>query len=238
MLSNRCPVVFPYFLYTKTILKLELDNIELSFNSKKILRGIYLSAETGKVTGILGRNGCGKTSLLRILFGSLNAKYGIVRLDGIHQKKKLFKTGKAVYLPQHRLLPNSMTLQEAFEIFTNDWAIFITLFPSFALYQKEQARNLSTGELRLLETYLVLSSDKKIILLDEPFSFISPVYINRIKAIIAERKTERIIIVTDHFYNEILDISDTLFFIKNGCSKIINSAGDLESKGYLTTPNQ
>lgn len=74
-------------------MKIELDNIELSFNQKKILSGIYLSGETGKITGILGRNGCGKTSLLRILFGSLNAKYGNVRLDGVHQKKKLFKSG-------------------------------------------------------------------------------------------------------------------------------------------------
>ena len=47
---------------------LEIDNIELSFKNKRILNGIYLKAETGKITGILGSNGSGKTSLLNIMF--------------------------------------------------------------------------------------------------------------------------------------------------------------------------
>ena len=65
---------------------LEIDSVELSFDEKKILYGIYLKIETGKVTGVLGRNGCGKTSLLRILFGDLNPKYKNVRVDGKHLK--------------------------------------------------------------------------------------------------------------------------------------------------------
>lgn len=140
-------------------MKLELDNIELNFESRKILGGIYLLAETGKVTGILGKNGCGKTSLLRILFGSLNPRYGSVRLDGVHQKKKLYITGKAAYLPQHRLLPESMKIQHAFKVFTADWTAFISVFESFALYKQEKLKHLSSGELRLVETYLILHSN-------------------------------------------------------------------------------
>jgi len=52
----------------------ELDNVELYFKNKRILNGIYLKAETGKVTAILGENGCGKSSLLNIAFGNLKPK--------------------------------------------------------------------------------------------------------------------------------------------------------------------
>lgn len=235
MLSCGCAMVIRTILYPKPVLKLELDNIELNYDSKKILRGVYMHAETGKVTGILGRNGCGKTSLLRILFGNLNPKYGNVRLNGSHQKKKLFKTEKVAYLPQHRLLPKHMTVQEAFKAFKTDWNNFIALFHSFDAHQKERVNHLSTGELRLLETYLILNSNKEIIILDEPFSFIAPLYIDIIKSTIDQKKENSIILVTDHYFEEILDISDTLYLLKNGCSKVVNSKEKLIQEGYLSS---
>ena len=82
---------------------LEVDNIELNFDQTSILQGIYLKAETQKVTCILGRNGCGKSSLLKIIFGSLKAKYSLVRLNKNPITKKFFQTGLVNYLPQHHL---------------------------------------------------------------------------------------------------------------------------------------
>lgn len=178
---------------------LEIDNIELSFDNRKILYGVYLKAESGKVTGILGRNGCGKTSLLRILFGSLNAKYGNIRIDGIHQKRKLYSTGSVAYLPQHQLLPAHLKLAEAFRYFKVDWPKFITLFPSFDSYEKTRANTISSGELRMVETYLILNSGKPVILLDEPFSFIAPIYVEKIKNVLQLKKKESAIVITDHF---------------------------------------
>lgn len=216
-------------------MKLEIDNIELSFDSKKILSGIYLGAETGKITGILGRNGCGKTSLLKMLFGSLTPKYGNVRLDGIHQKRKLFKTGRVAYLPQHQLLPSYLSLKEAFKFFDVNWFSFVEIFTSFKIYERQKVKNLSTGELRVIETYLILNSNREIILLDEPFSFIAPIYIGRLKTMLVKKKTNSVIILTDHYYNDILEVSDTIYFIKNGYSKIISSKNELENEGYLVT---
>ena len=59
----------------------EIDNVELYFNKKRILNGIYLKAETGKITGLLGSNGSEKSSLLEIAFGNLKPKYKLIRID-------------------------------------------------------------------------------------------------------------------------------------------------------------
>lgn len=212
---------------------LEIDNIELSFDNRKILYGVYLKAETGKVTGILGRNGCGKTSLLRILFGSLNPKFGNIRIDGIHQTKKLYLSDSAAYLPQHQLLPNTLKLGKAFRFFKVDWQHFITLFPSFKKYGDTNINILSSGELRVAETYLVLNSDKPIILLDEPFSFIAPIYVEKIKDLIQIKKQQCAIVITDHFYRDILEVSDSVYFLRDGYSKLVNSKQELEDEGYI-----
>lgn len=212
---------------------LEADSIELSFDDKKILYGVYLKAEKGKITGVLGRNGSGKTCLLRIIFGDLMPKYKSIRLNGKHFQKPIFTTNKIAYLPQHKLLPNSISLKKAFNLFNQNLIEFINHFESFSRYKNSKCNQLSSGELRVVETYLILNSDKEIIMLDEPFSFIAPLYVEKFKTLIQEKKHKSAIVVTDHFYREILDISDSIYFLKDGYSKLINSKEDLENEGYL-----
>ncbi|MBO6829184.1 ATP-binding cassette domain-containing protein [Allomuricauda sp.] len=212
---------------------LEIDNIELSFDNKTILRGVYLSAESGKITGILGRNGSGKTSLLSILFGSLNPKFKSIRIDGKFIKVPLFQRNQIAYLPQHRLLTRNMKVGSCLKLFNIDWNTFLNDFEHFKTFKNQYTSNLSGGELRLLETYLILHSDKSIILLDEPFSNLAPLYVSKIKDIIQTQKIDKIILLTDHLYEEIVSLSDDLYFLKNGCSKLIYNMEDLESEGYL-----
>lgn len=212
---------------------LEADSIELSFDDKKILYGVYLKAEKGKITGVLGRNGSGKTCLLRIIFGDLMPKYKSIRLNGKHFQKPIFNTNKIPYLPQHKLLPNSISLKKAFNLFSQNWIDFIAHFESFNGYKNSKCSELSSGELRVVETYLILNSEKEIIMLDEPFSFIAPLYVEKFKTLIQEKKHKSAIVVTDHFYREILEISDSIYFLKDGYSKLINSKEDLEDEGYL-----
>ncbi|HEY9195808.1 MAG TPA: ABC transporter ATP-binding protein, partial [Mucilaginibacter sp.] len=61
---------------------LKTDSVVLEFNGRKILRDVYLECKQGEVLGILGRNGCGKSSLLRIIFGTLKADYQHVSING------------------------------------------------------------------------------------------------------------------------------------------------------------
>ncbi len=214
---------------------LEVDNIELSFNNKKILSGIYLKAETGKVTGILGRNGCGKSCLLEIIFGNLKSKYSNIRIDRKKNNKTLYSYNNVAYLPQYQLLLKALKLKTIFKLFDQEWEDFVLLFNHFEIYKNSKIEELSSGEVRIVETYLIVCSQKKIILLDEPFSFIAPIYVEKIRALIEEEKKKKIIIITDHFYNEILEMSDTLYLLKNGYSKQIKNRNDLLQEGYLLT---
>lgn len=212
---------------------LEVDNVELYFSEKKILNGIYLKAETGKVTGILGRNGCGKTSLLSIIFGSLNPKYKLIRLDGQPILKPLYLTNKIALLPQHELAPNNLKIKAIFKVMKVDWFEFITVFESFSFYSDSKINTLSGGERRVLETYLILKSQKDIILLDEPFSNISPLYIEKFKNLIQIEKKSKAIIITDHYFHDVIETSDDLYLLKNGCTKLIHNLEELEDYRYL-----
>ncbi len=212
---------------------LEIDNVELYYSNRPILNSIYLKAETGKVTGILGRNGCGKSCLLNIIFGSLQPKYKLIRIDGKPILKPLFRTNLVSLLPQHQLASNAIRIKTLFKLLNVDWFEFIRDFESFAFYWDSKVSTLSGGERRVLETYLILKSDKQIILLDEPFSHISPLFIEKFKGLIQLEKQRKAIIITDHYFKEVIESSDDLYLLKNGCTKLIEHIEELEDYQYL-----
>ena len=215
----------------------ELDNVELYFKNKRILNGIYLKAETGKVTAILGRNGCGKSSLLNIAFGNLKPKYKLVRLNNTPLLKPLYKTRLVKYLPQYNFIPGGSKLKHMFRLFNVNWKLFIEEFESFSKHEDLKFKQLSGGERRLIETYLILKTKSEITILDEPFSHLAPLYIEKILQLIAEEKEHKAIIITDHLYKPIIDASDSIYLLKNGTTKEIHTLTELEDYKYLSTNN-
>ncbi|WP_142783473.1 ATP-binding cassette domain-containing protein [Changchengzhania lutea] len=213
---------------------LEIDNVELYFNNNCILNSVYLKAETGKITGILGSNGSGKSCLLQIIFGNLKSKYKLVRLDNKPILKPLYQTQLISYLPQYHFIPNRMRIKNAFILFKVSWDSFIIDFDTFKATKDTRFNLLSGGEQRLMETYIILKSDRKIILLDEPFSHLAPLYIEKIKTLISEEKEHKAIIITDHMYRHIVNVSDAIYLIKDGHTKRINNLTELEDYKYLS----
>ncbi|MFI1743554.1 ATP-binding cassette domain-containing protein [Thalassobellus sediminis] len=212
----------------------EIDNVELYFKEKRILNGVYLKAETGKVTGVLGSNGCGKSCLLNIAFGNLKPKYKLIRIDKKPILKPLYKTKLAGYLPQFNFIPNTLNINKAFNLFKVSWEDFLVPFEGFSKYKNLKFNKLSGGERRLIETYILLKSNKPIIFLDEPFSHLAPLHIEKIKALISEEKQHKAIIITDHMYKHIVDVSDAIYLIKEGCTKLIKDLKELEDYNYLS----
>ena len=211
---------------------LEIDSVEISFNNKSILNAIYIKAESGTVTGILGNNGCGKSTLLRIIFGELKPIFKSLRINGKRFSKPFLTSNNIKYLPQFHFIPNSMAVQKSFEYFNVAITDFYIIFPELEVLQKQKFKTLSGGEQRIIETFLILKSPCKFVLLDEPFSHIAPVYINRIIDLIHQEKKDKAIIVTDHMYKHIVSIADKLYLLKDGWSKEIKNLNELEFYRY------
>src|SRR5690606_28247883 len=174
---------------------IEIDNVELYFKDKRILNGIYLKAETGKITGLLGSNGSGKSCIMQIIFGTLNAKYKLVRVNDKPILKPLYKTNFVSYLPQHTYVPNGLKLKTLFQLMALDWETFTDIVEGFYGFENTKIQQLSGGEKRVIETYLILKSNRDIILLDEPFSHLAPIYVEKFKTLILQEKQHKIILI-------------------------------------------
>lgn len=217
-------------------MKFEIDNVELKFSTKAILHGIYLSAEAGRITGILGSNGTGKSSLLKVLFGSLQPQHKLVRIDHEPHLPPLFSSGLVKYLPQHHLVPGGLKIRKAFSFYETNWNHFTEVFPEMEKYKNCKMDQLSGGEVRVVEIYLSLKSPSRLVLLDEPFSHLAPVLVERIIPVITGEKEKKAIVITDQLYRPVIDLADDLYLLESGCSRLVADLSDLENYQYLS-PN-
>ena len=174
---------------------LEVDSVMLEFDSKRVLQDVYLKSETGKVTGLLGRNGAGKSCLMKIMFGELIPNDKSIRING----EALFTSDPSPkdlrYLPQKRFVPNSLTIKRIFSDFDLDFADLIVNFPELEKFHTSKLTNLSGGERRIIEIYTILVSQTKFCMLDEPFSQVMPIHIDSIKKLILREKENKGIII-------------------------------------------
>lgn len=212
--------------------KLIVDSVVVRFGDKTVLSGGYITSETGMVTGLLGRNGAGKSCMFRALMGGLRVENVMVSMDEKPVDRQVI--GRFIkYLPQGRLLPESISLHRAFELYGVNYWSFVNRFPKYSRFYDSHIWELSGGEARLVELYLILLSEAPFYILDEPFSQIDPVSIESVQELIRERSKDHGIIVTDHNYEAISSVADNLFVIADGYTNQVHSREDLVRHGYL-----
>ena len=212
--------------------ELIVDNVVVRFGEKTVVSGGYVTARTGGVTGLLGRNGAGKSCMFRALMGGLKVDYVCVHADG--KPIDIGKIGLTVkYLPQGRMIPDGLTLKEAFQLYQVDFWPFVLLFPKYSGKYHDRLWEMSGGEARLAELYLVLMTESPFCILDEPFSQIDPVHIEAVQRLIRDKSREKGIIVTDHNYDAISAVADQLFVLSDGYTHAVESRDDLVRYGYL-----
>lgn len=214
---------------------LKVDSVQLEFGGRSILRDVYLSCKQGEVLGLLGRNGCGKSSLLKIIFGILSPSYKYVGIDGTFIQKG-YINNRIAYLPQHNYLPDGIAIEKLAGMIVDpqSWQEF-TQLPSYQKNFDKTVDELSGGELRQLETMMIIHSRADFILLDEPFTHISPIQADEFKPVIKACAKRKGIIITDHQYYNILDVSDRIILLKDGSTKHINNVDELVTYGYISS---
>ena len=213
---------------------LMVNNLYKKIGNKKIIKDLNLSLNKGKVLGILGPNGKGKTTLLNIISGIKKATSGDVLIDGI---KVSSETKKSVsFLQERNTLSNWMTIKDAVEVYKDFFQDFNEekvkeLLAFMNLDEKLKIKSLSKGMLEKLHLSLTLSRKAKLYILDEPISGIDIVTREKIiKAIIDNIEEDSSMIITTHYVGELEGIFDEVAFLDEGKIIEINDAEVLREK--------
>ena len=213
---------------------LEIDSVVKVFDRHVVLTDIYMKCQTGDIIGMLGRNGTGKSTLMKILFGTLNADTKFIRIDGKVYNQPYKTINEICYLPQDSFLPKHMSVEKTIELYLGENRVVSFLEDS--ILQKlntSKISHLSGGELRYLEIKLLLHTDCKFILLDEPFNGVSPILVGEIKKLIIKASEFKGIILTDHDYRNVLDVANQFCLIYDGGIKKIDDKRELVRWGYI-----
>ncbi len=213
---------------------LKIDSVFLKFKDKEILRGGYLEITNGEVVGILGRNGCGKSCFLKILIGHLQPQFCHIALNGL-KVENLYSTKITInYLPQHEFHPKHLKVRDLVYYYDIDKVNFYNNYPFLKDFKDREFALLSGGMKRILEVLLLIESPAKFTILDEPFAHIMPIYVELVKEAIQRVKQRKGIIITDHQYRHILELSDKLHLLKEGIFHQIANKSELVEKGYIS----
>ena len=211
---------------------LELKNIEKSFGEKKVLTGVSFKAEGGKAFGLLGRNGAGKTTSIRILMDVFPANSGEVLIDG--KPIDYSKVGIG-YLPEERgLYPKKiiidqltyfaelkgMSRKEAVESI-DYWLERLGMTE----YRNKKLETLSKGNQQKIQLITALAHDPDIVILDEPFSGLDPVNAMLLKDVVKEQISKgKIVLFSSHQMSYIEEFCDSIAILNNG---VVALHGDL-----------
>ncbi len=210
---------------------LEADSIQLEFDGRKILSDIYIKCETGKITGLLGRNGQGKSCLMKIIYGNLPCEKS-VRFNNIAQYEAFKRPDLVLYLPQFNFIPKTLSLKRIFKDFDLDFSLFQIQFPEFAKRVKSSLNDLSGGEQRLIELFVILKSRSQFAMLDEPFTHLNPLQIEKVQQLLLAEKENKGLLITDHMFKHIISICDNLYVLSNGKTYLTKSISEIETLGY------
>ncbi|MCD8186349.1 MAG: ATP-binding cassette domain-containing protein [Rikenellaceae bacterium] len=192
-----------------------------------------MGVETGEIVGLLGRNGSGKTCLMNIIYGSLKCRYRTLKIHEVYTTHAFRRPGLMRYLPQSGYIPPWITVKTAFRENAMDFERFTEWFPEMERCYRQKTGTLSAGARRIMEIYLVVAAPVWFALMDEPFSQIMPLHIQRIKELMLTEKRNKGILVTDHMYRQILEMSDRIYLLANKSSYLMKNDGDLARLGYV-----
>lgn len=214
--------------------ELYVDSVAHRYGERSILSNVYLNCSIGEVVGLLGRNGSGKSTLLKIIFGSIRPDYIHMKLNG-EPVKRAYRSGLLAYLPQNSFVPARLKIKQLVELYTNRYKSDLLTQEVIYTNLNRMIGDLSGGQRRLIECLLILYSDSDFVLLDEPFSQLAPLIIEELQMHIEQFKPLKGIILTDHYYRQILTVSTRIVLLHNGCNYKINTIEDLQLHGYINS---
>lgn len=206
---------------------LDVRNLCAAYGQSQVLHGIDLTVGPGQITAVVGRNGMGKSTLMKSLIGVMPITSGQILVDGLDVSRRPSHERVArglAYVPQGRQIFGTMTVKENIEtglVVTGKREVpreLYSLFPILLEFAKRRGGNLSGGQQQQLAIARALASEPRILLLDEPTEGIQPSIIKDIAKVLKEIRAMRnlSIVVCEQVLSFVLDVADQILVMENG----------------------
>ena len=206
---------------------MQVQNYNVSYGQSQVLHGLEFEVNPGEIVALVGRNGMGKTTLMKSLMGIVPATQGKMFLNNEDMTGFLSheRVSRGVaYVPQGRMIFPTMTVEENIETglaASNKKTISDEIYDLFPVLKEMRTRrggNLSGGQQQQLAIARALVSEPKILLLDEPTEGIQPSIIKELAQVLKRIRDDRglSILVSEQVLSFVMDASDRIMVIENG----------------------
>ena len=219
---------------------IELKNVSKSFGGVKALSDVSVSFGGGKIYGLLGSNGAGKTTMLNIITNRLYADSGEVLIDGERAPGRDRALGKVYMMAEQNLFPDSMKVKAAISVTADfipgfDTELALELGKKFGLPLNKKVKALSTGYASILRIVLALSAGTPYVIFDEPVLGLDAQHRDMFYRLLMEHcgGGEQTVIISTHLIQEAAPLIEHAVIIKDG--EIIRNAPAEELKGAAHT---
>lgn len=215
--------------------KLEIKNLSFAYKKEKILKNLSFTASLGEVNCLIGRNGCGKTTLGKCISGLLKSQYDSIKLNAQELSYKDLSQ-KSLFIMQEaefQFFTNSVLSELKYSVNPSKYANIEPLLKRFDMweYRNRHPFSLSGGQMQKLTLMTAYLSDKSVVVLDEPTSGMDKKSLDTIVELIKDMRAHKIVIVISHDLEFIAAVANKCLEIKDGViEKIyeIDSHKDIE----------
>lgn len=198
----------------------EFKNVRKNYSKKEVLKDLNLEIPKGKIVGLLGPNGSGKTTMIKLMNGLLQADEGSIEIKGV---KPSVETKKIVsYLPERTYLNDWMKVKDILEFFKDFYEDFDiekanNMLETLKIDKNEKLKTMSKGTKEKVQLVLVMSRTADLYILDEPIGGVDPAARSYIlKTILINYNENSTLLIATHLISEIENICDDVIFISSG----------------------
>lgn len=199
---------------------LECKNLSKAYGSRTALSQVSLTLEGGHIIGLLGPNGSGKTTFIKLINGLLTPSEGELYID----QNPIGPKSKSVvsYLPDHTYLDNNLRIKELISYFEDFYADFekdraYDMLKKLQINPGDKLKTMSKGTKEKVQLILIMSRRAKLYVLDEPIAGVDPAARDYILETILNNYDENAtILISTHLISDIENILDQVIFLKNG----------------------
>ena len=215
---------------------LQCIGLSKDYGGTKALDNVNISAEKGRIVGLLGPNGSGKSTLLKLCNGLLTPTAGQLLIDG---KAPGIKTKEIVsYLPEHTYLNDWMSVSQILGFFKDFYADFnenkaLDMLKNLKIGEKDRLKTMSKGTKEKVQLILVMAREAGLYLLDEPIGGVDPAARDYIlNTIIKNYNQDSTVIISTHLIADIERILDDVIFLQDGQIALTSTVDEIrEEKG-------